>query len=170
MINENMFCPNCGKADQQKNTYCRSCGEHLPDLSKKSMAFGGNTPEEQIKMTLFFNLASAIVSFAMAILLYATHWAKEDKSFSVYLAAAFFLVIGGWQISNFVVGLKLKKHFDRRKNTQATKEDLPSSENLFQMPKRNDLLNEADYRDIVPNSITENTTKQLSKKIKEKSS
>ncbi|MDQ3061260.1 MAG: hypothetical protein M3R14_00130 [Acidobacteriota bacterium] len=44
-----MYCPNCGTAEQSENTYCRSCGELLPDLSKKNkFAFGGNTPEQQI--------------------------------------------------------------------------------------------------------------------------
>ena len=57
-----MFCPNCGTSDQIENSYCRSCGEFLPDLTKsKIVSFGGETPEEQIRTNLILNLLSALV-------------------------------------------------------------------------------------------------------------
>ena len=75
-----MFCPKCGKSEQTPNTYCRTCGDFLPDFSKKQgQAVGGNTPEEQIRTTLFFNLITAVIAITMAILLYATHWGTEGK-------------------------------------------------------------------------------------------
>ncbi len=52
-----MFCPKCGTADQIENSYCRNCGEFLPDLTKnKIVSFGGDTPEEQIKPNNNLNL------------------------------------------------------------------------------------------------------------------
>ena len=49
-----MFCPKCGKSDQKENSYCRQCGEYLPDVLNKKTKFsiGRNTPEEQIKTNL----------------------------------------------------------------------------------------------------------------------
>jgi len=79
-----MFCPNCGQAEQKENSYCRKCGEFLPDLRKKTnLTFGGDTPEAQIKVQQTLNLLSAIVSFAMAILLYATHFGNPETHSSV---------------------------------------------------------------------------------------
>ena len=70
-----MFCPNCGNAEQIVNTYCRGCGEFLPDPSMKNkLAFGGNTAEEQINVNLFLNALSGTVSFILAVLLYATFY------------------------------------------------------------------------------------------------
>ncbi len=108
-----MFCSNCGKAEQTENTYCRSCGELLSDSSKKSkIAFGGNTPEEQINVNLFLNLLSAIVSLILGIALYWTIWDNGgETSPIIYIAAAFLLAMSGWQFSTFVAGLKLKKTF-----------------------------------------------------------
>jgi uncharacterized membrane protein YvbJ len=65
-----MFCPNCGKSDQQADAYCRQCGAPTPDLSgKNKLTFGGGTPEEQIRANLFLNLLSAVVSFVLAVVL-----------------------------------------------------------------------------------------------------
>jgi hypothetical protein len=163
-----MFCPNCGKADQTENTYCRSCGEFLPDLSKKSkIAFGGNTPEEQINANLFLNLLSAIVSLILGIALYWTIWDKGDASPIIYIVAAFLLAMSGWQFSTFAVGLKLKKTFRKRKSN--TEKEESSNEKTFAAAKTKELLNEADFSDVVSVSVTENTTKHLAEKIKRSS-
>ena len=164
-----MFCPKCGTADQSANAYCRNCGEFLPDLSKKNnTAFGGNTPEEQIRVTQTLNSLSAIVSFAMAILLYWSHWGKPDVSSTVYMAAAFLLTIGFWQISNFIVGLKLKKHFNKRK--EGIEIENKDAEKRFQPAQTSELLPEADFSNVVSTSITDNTTRHLAEKINRKSS
>ncbi len=88
-----MFCPNCGKAEQKENSYCRNCGEYLPDLSKKiDLSFGGNTPEKQIRTNLFLNLLSAVVSFVLALSLYATFLRRGDTLPIIYIVAAFLLI------------------------------------------------------------------------------
>jgi len=164
-----MFCPKCGTADQKKNTYCRKCGEYLPDLSKKNnTAFGGNTPEEQIRVSQTLNALSAVVSFAMAVLLYWSHWGKPDVSSTVYMAAAFLLTIGVWQASNYVIGRKLKKHFNKRK--EGSEIENKSAEKQFQPAQTHEQLPEADLANIVQTSVTENTTRHLAEKINRKSS
>ncbi|MDQ3088293.1 MAG: hypothetical protein M3Q78_06800 [Acidobacteriota bacterium] len=163
-----MFCSNCGKADQEKNTYCRSCGEFLTDLSKKNkFVFGGNTPEEQINANLFLNFLSGMVSLILATLLYATFGLRSETSPIIYIVAAFLLAMCGWQFSTFVVGLKLKKTFRKRKSN-AEQAEL-SDEKTFAAANTKELLNEADFSDVVPTSVTENTTKHLAEKIKRSS-
>ncbi len=164
MINEIMYCSNCGKAEQTLNTYCRQCGEFLPDYSdkKRSFTMGGNTPEEQIRANLILNFLSGMVSLTLAILLYATFWNKPETSSIIYLVAAFLLAMCGWQFSTFRVGLKLKKTFERRKSDGEIEPAAQQGDkNIFQSAKTRYLLTEADFSNVVPTSVAENTTKTL---------
>ena len=152
-----MFCPNCGKADQKVDSYCRQCGEFLPDLSaKKRLALGGNTPEEHINVNLALNIATAVVSFVLAAALYVTYFRKPDARALIYVVAAFLLAIGAWQITMFSVNLKLKKHFKKRKDTGPQPE-----ETKFQSADTKELLPEADFKNVVPESVVEQTTRKL---------
>lgn len=164
-----MFCPNCGKSDQQQNSYCRQCGEYLPELSKKKKQFsiGGDTPEEQINTNLYLNLLGAVVSLALAIALYVTFYGQTAAPV-IYLTAAFLLAMSGWQLSTFYIGLKLKKNFSRRRENTADEESKPV-QSQFESAKTKQMLNEADYENIVPVSVTENTTRHLTEKVKNKS-
>ena len=151
-----MFCPNCGKADQKELTYCRQCGEYLPDLAKKrSLSWGGPTPESQVTTTLVFNLLCAVISLIAGILLIQSLFSQGDKTFIISLAASLLLLIGLWQVSNFFVGMKLRRHFKNR-NSEAK-----SPEFELKAPDTKDLLPEADFRDLVPPSVTERTTTRL---------
>lgn len=163
-----MFCPNCGKDKQKKDTYCRSCGEFLPDFEKiKNRGFAAKTPEENIKTSLFLSVFSSLIGFIMAILLIITHLGKENTHPIIYLSSAFFIVIGAWQIANISAGLRLKKHFKKRKENAETDE---LSEKSINKAKTAELLNEADLSNAVPASVTEKTTKNLTEKVKIKSS
>ena len=163
-----MYCPNCGKADQKENTYCRSCGEFLQDSSKKSkMAFGGSTPEEQINVSLFLNLLSAVISLILGIALYWTTLDKGEPPAIIAIVVTFLFVMSVWQFSTFAVGLKLKKTFRKRKSNAEKEES--SNEKTLAAAKTKELLNEADFSDIVLTSVTENTTKHLAEKIKRSS-
>jgi flagellar basal body-associated protein FliL len=156
-----MFCPNCGKADQTINSYCRQCGEFLPDFNAKNKtAFGGSTPEEQIKMNLTLSLMSAIVSFILALMLYVSFFKRTDTPVIIYIVAAFLLTICGWQASTFAIGLKLKKHFQKRRNENQP-ETIQAEQAQLPTPATKDLLPEANFENIVPESVTEHTTRKL---------
>lgn len=165
-----MFCPNCGKADQTENSYCRNCGAFLPDLSikNKMVSFGGDTPEEQIKTNLYLNLLSALVSLALAVSLYVSFYGKDAPQL-IYLTIGFLAAMSAWQFSTCYVGLKLKKNFSKRRETDAT-ENESEQQTQFESAKTKDLLNEADFTNVVPTTVTENTTKHLPEKINRKSS
>ncbi|MBC7796785.1 MAG: hypothetical protein H7Z37_07930 [Pyrinomonadaceae bacterium] len=155
-----MFCPKCGKADQNANSYCRNCGEFLQDFTKTGkQAFGGSTPQQNINTTLFFSLLTAIVALLSAIALYATHLGRNDVLWSVYLAAAFLLTIAAWQTSNFFVALKLRKHFKNRQNLMRN-DDLNQPVN--QLDTNFAALPEANESQFIkPQTVVENTTELL---------
>lgn len=165
-----MFCPNCGKADQTKNSYCRSCGVFLADSTKKNkmVSFGGDTPEEQIKTNIYLNLLSAIVSLALAIALYATFYGKDAPPL-IYLTIGFLAAMSAWQFSTCFIGLKLKKNFSKRREASEA-ENGTERQTRFESAKTKELLNEADFTNVVPTTVTENTTRHLSEKINRKSS
>ncbi len=159
-----MFCPKCGKGEQNKKAYCRNCGEFLPDFDKiNNLGFTAKTPEENIKTSLYLSVFSSLISFIMAILLIVIHFGKESTHPIVYLSAAFFIVIGIWQIVNVSNGLHLKKQFSKRKENAETVE---LNEKFISPAKTAELLNEANLENVVPMSVTETTTKNLREKVK----
>jgi len=80
------------------------------------------------------------------------------------------LAMSAWQFSTCTIGLKLRKNFNKRREDVAAPENNPETQTQFDTAKTKELLNESDFRDVVPPSVTENTTKILSEKIKNQSS
>lgn len=156
----NMFCPKCGKSDQQKNTFCRNCGTFLPDfenLKKKETA-----PEVHLKANSVLSLMTAIVSLTRAIMLYVMFLGKDDTPPIIYVVAGFLTAITAWQVQTFWRNMLLKKHFKKRK-TSAEENVADQKVVNFPAAKTKELLNEADFSNFVPTSVVENTTKNLQK-------
>jgi len=149
-----MFCPSCGADGQAANAFCKRCGDWLPQFERRSSAFGGETPQQNIFTGLFMSALSAVVALFSAIALYATYLGTDQAKWSIYLAAAFCLCIAGWQTSSFVVGLKLKRRLNQARagveaGSQLKQVDSPA-------------LPPADMSNFVrAQSVTENTTEPL---------
>ena len=153
-----MFCLKCGKSDQKVNTYCRQCGSFLPDfdnLKKKE-----TSPEEHLKANSFLNLLTAMVSLTLAIILYAMFLGKADTPVIIYIVAGFLTAMTAWQVQTFWRTLLLKKHFKKRKIDAEQTATEPQTTS-FPSAQTRELLNEADFKDIVPASVVENTTHKL---------
>ena len=149
-----MFCPSCGADNQTAKAYCKRCGEWLPAL-KRSSAFGGETPQQNVFVNLFMSALSAIVALFSAIALYATYLGTDEAKWSIYLAAAFCLCIAGWQASSFVVGLKLRNRLNRARESVEPASQLEEVRNATALPP-------ADMSNFVrAQSVTENTTELL---------
>ena len=161
-----MFCPNCGKAEQVAETYCRQCGIYLPNLEKKSKF--GEKPEEQLFISQFLNVMTGLAGFGIGIALLYSIWGVENTPIVFYIAMAFSFVIGFWQISIFFLNWRLSQHLNR-KNLVETEEETVSDKS-FQNLETNELLPEADFSDVVPQSVTEKTTSDLKEKEKVKRS
>lgn len=156
-----MFCPSCGKADQNENTYCRQCGEFLPDFEGGGKRRPRKTPADLFRLSLTFNLLSAVAGISMAIALIVTHAGNEGTHPVIYAATSLLTVISIWQIVSFFNNLKLRKRFVRR-----DEEVEESGISELKARKTKELLPEADLRQVIPASVTESTTRTLDDKIK----
>lgn len=157
-----MFCPNCGKAEQKAETYCRQCGVFLPNLEKKTKF--GEKPEEQLFISQFLNVITGLTGFGIGIALLYNIWGVENTPIVFYIAMAFSFVIGFWQISIFFINWSLSQHLNRK--NLVGDENESDSQTSFQSLETNELLPEADFSNVTPGSITENTTSDLKEKVK----
>ena len=155
-----MFCPTCGADTQNPKAYCRRCGEWIPDIKGRAgIAFGGETPQQNVFTGLFINALSAFAALFSAIALYVTYLGTGEAKWSIYVAAASCLCIAGWQASSFIVGLKLRQRLKRMGEGSAPELD----------SKRRAALGEPDVDSFVSvSSITENTTEFLKQPVAQK--
>lgn len=149
-----MFCPKCGQADQASESYCRHCGVFLPNLAK---IFKTETPPaEHFKSNTLLAVLTIVASFAMAAALYLVLGFQPNTHPLIYVAASFFLAIGGWHIQTLIRTLKLKKQFERRVPLAGL-----ATINVIESRPTGRMLEPAELIDAVPASVTENTTRRL---------
>lgn len=156
-----MFCPKCGKGEQVPDGYCRNCGEFLVDpasnTSLVNRILGISNPEKQVKFTLTIDLVTAIVSGILLFFLMGYFDGMEAKTGQtappiVYLVYVFLGLVCAWQLLSFTVGTTFRKKLNAGKTSQtltgqAAKQSLPP----------------ADESNVVANSVTEQTTRELDK-------
>ncbi len=153
-----MFCPACGAEGQRADAYCTRCGEWLPNIRSlaRRRGRGSSTPEERITKMLVFSALSVAFGLFSAIALYATYLGSGDSKWSVYLAAAFCLVIAIYQAVNFFYALELRQRMKRGRNQSGR--EVASGERQPTAPA----LNPADTSQFVPaSSVTDRTTELL---------
>ena len=152
-----MFCPKCGAAEQTVESYCRACGTFLPDFEaavKKEISI-----EEHLKINSFFSLASAVVGIALAITLYATLISPHNAPIVVYITFGFLMAMSAWQIQTFIRTRIVKRQVAKLKPKSAAPEiTMPAAE-----PPATKSLNSPDMESYVPASVTERTTRNLTK-------
>lgn len=163
-----MFCPNCGNADQQTETFCRQCGNFLPDFDNPKSK--ENTPEAHFTANITLNIMTAVASLTFAILLYVNFLGKEDTPILIYITAGFLTAMFFWQAQVFWRNWQLKKQFPGLKERKKKKAESVEEQKQINSAKTHELLNKADFSDFVQPSVTENTTKHLAEKVKRKSS
>ena len=149
-----MFCPKCGKSDQTAETFCRQCGTFLPDLDKPLKK--ETPPEENIKVNTVLSMMTVIVCFTLAILLYIFLGFRDSTHPLIYATAGLLLAMGGWHIQTFIRTRMLKKQWKAMK---------PKTENesstAFESISTDKLLEQANFENVVPPSVTDHTTKHL---------
>ena len=152
-----MFCPRCGKAEQLPETYCRQCGLFLPDLSKPVKR--EIPPEEHLKANTVLNSLTIIVSFTLAFMLLAI---IPNKHPLIYVTAGLLIAIGAWHIQTFIRTQQLKKQWKRR--TPLTEIQAAETQPAFKSASTAELLDQANFADSIPASVTENTTRHLAER------
>jgi hypothetical protein len=151
-----MFCPRCGKAEQEPETYCRQCGLFLPDLSKPGKR--EIPPEEHLKANTVLNALTIIVSFTLSFLLFAI---IPNKHPLIYVTAGLLIAIGAWHIQTFIRTQQLKKQWKRRTRLTEIQAAPPETERALKSASTAKLLDQADLDRTPPASVTENTTRHL---------
>ena len=158
-----MFCPQCGNPDQAPETYCRRCGVFLPDLSQPRRREA--TPEENLKVNTVLTLMTVIVCFSLSISLYVFLGFRPDTHPLIYVAAGLLIAMGGWHIQTFIRTRQLKRQWSR-KYRSAKVDETEDRDRSFEQTSTARLLPDADLNDVVPASVTENTTKHLDAKLR----
>ena len=151
-----MFCPKCGVGDQSAESYCRRCGEWLPDmrLRARRRLFRPRTREQKIRKMRLLEILSAGLAFASAAMIFYFPKSQGDMSL-LNLAGAFCLIIALYQVANFYFGLTLqpkrgKNQIEDGRQIERKTKDLPYS------------LNEQSENEFIElPSITESTTELL---------
>ena len=152
-----MFCPKCGNADQKENSFCRNCGTFLPDFDK--LKSKETTPEQQITISSTFNFLSALISLVLTIILHVLYTGKEGTPIIIYVVIGFLTANFFWQAQAFWRVRQLKKQLPKRRV-----EDSENSNQIIESHYSTEkLLPQADFENIVPASVTEQTTKNLEK-------
>src|SRR5262245_12262751 len=152
-----MFCPRCGKADQVPESYCRQCGFYLPDLSKSLKRV--SPPEEHLKANTILSVMTVVASFTLSLLLFLILGFRSFTHPLIYATAGILLAIGGWHIQTLIRTMLLKKQWKRRvplAEAQATPLE-------FKSVATGKLLDHPNLDGAIPASVTEHTTRHLSK-------
>ena len=153
-----MFCSKCGKGDQTPESYCRQCGTFLYDASKPAKR--ESPPEENLKVNTVLNMMTIIVCFSLAALLYIMLGFRSNTHPMIYVTAGLLIAMGGWHIQTFIRTRQLRRQWKRR--GQSTVE-------IEKAATTGKLLSDADFENVVPTSVTDHTTRHLTKPQKRSS-
>ena len=155
-----MFCPKCGKDNQVADSYCRSCGDFLVDTASNTSLtnriLGISDPEKQVRFTLTIDLVTAIVSGMLLFFLMGYFDATYARTgiaapAIVYLVYVFLGLVSAWQLMSFTVGTAYRKKLSASKKTAVLKKE---SDPQGALPP-------ADVKNVVADSVTEQTTRNL---------
>ena len=105
-----MFCPGCGSGEQQAKAFCKRCGVWIPEVKGPGEGgAGASEPQQYLKLMNIFSAGSGVFALAAAIAIYATNIGNPNAIWSAYFAGSLLCTISGWQITNFVLGMKLAR-------------------------------------------------------------
>lgn len=166
-----MFCPNCGKAEQTPETYCRSCGGYLRDpaggSSLVSRIFGAGKPETHININFVVNLVTLVSCLLLVAFLNGYFDAQRDRTGAptppiAYILYVFLGLLALWQALSLFSAINLKRKFSGRSSGE-----LPGSadrtESELASPTTRELLSPFEPGDTIPTSVLEDTTRDLDK-------
>jgi hypothetical protein len=151
----NMFCPKCGADGQSADSYCKRCGEWLPDLDAigRPGFFRKRTREEKIRKMRVLEMVSAALSLTAGAIIISVLAGGADTQ-QLHLALLCCIVVAGYQIINFYLGHKLQQRIDRSRSRRP--DEIEQAEEPFRV------LNAADTTPFINRaSVVENTTELL---------
>jgi hypothetical protein len=154
-MRKNMFCPKCGADGQSAESYCKRCGEWLPDLDaiRRPGLFRKRTREEKIRKMRVLEAVSAGLSLSAGAIIIAVLAAGTDVQL-LNIAVVCCVVVAVYQMVNFYLGYKLQQRIDQSRSGHP--DEIKAAE------KEVGRLNAADATQFVNRtSVVENTTELL---------
>jgi hypothetical protein len=152
-----MFCPECGAAEQSMDSYCKRCGEWLPDtkrLGRRHGRLSARTPEQRNRKMRVLEILSAVFALLTGGLIVGVLTGNLDRTV-LSLAVNLCTLIMAFQAINFAIGKSLQKRIKQGRDEGERSDKLEQGKSLPQ-------LNEADASLFVqPPSVTESTTALL---------
>jgi hypothetical protein len=151
-----IFCARCGAAGQRVDSYCRSCGEWLPDPADVGRRHGRLrhlSPERKQRRIRVLELLSAVAAALAGVITLAVLNGADLELLVVPLILCFAVV--GWQAVAFFMGRSIQGIRDRGATEGGSA--LPAAQAGAQSA-----LNRADTSNLIrPPSVTEHTTALL---------
>ena len=151
-----MFCPKCGADAQSAESYCKRCGEWLPDIDDlvRPRLFRKRTREEKIRKMRVLEAVSAGLSLTSAAIIISILAGGGDTQL-LFLAAFCCVLVAAYQVVNFYLGYKLQQKVDQSR-ADSTGEIKAETEKGVRV------LSSADATPFVgEHSVVENTTQLL---------
>ena len=153
-----MFCPGCGSGEQQAKAFCKRCGVWIPEVKGPGeRGAGAESPQQYLKVMNIFTVLSGVFALAAAIAIYATHFRNPNAIWSAYLAGSFLISIAAWQLTNFILGMRLARRL-RLAREGRLKEQTALDSRTAQARSRPE-ADTAPFGDV--RSVTERTTDLL---------
>ena len=151
-----MFCPKCGADDQNAESYCKRCGEWLPDvdgLTRRGL-FRKRSREEKIRKMRILEAFSAALSLGSAAIIFFILASGSSRQL-LFVAGMFGVIVAVYQIINFYLGYNLQRRVDRSREDDPSKVSLPDGNRPGQ-------LHSADtFQTAHLQSVVDNTTQLL---------
>ena len=151
-----IFCSKCGAPGQKIESYCRSCGEWLPDPTAAWHPRGRLrqlSPERKQRRMRVLELISAVAAALAGVITLAVLSGADFELLIVPMVLCFLIV--GWQAVAFFLGRSIQGR--RSQGETEGGPTLPTAQ-----AGARSALNTADTSDLVrPPSVTENTTALL---------
>lgn len=151
-----VFCSKCGAAGQRVESYCRSCGEWLPDPSAAWHPRGRLrqlSPERKQRRMRLLELLSAIAAAVSGVIALSVLTGADIELLVIPVVLCFAVI--GWQAVAFFLGRSIQGR--RSQGSDEGGQALPAAQ---EEARRS--LNAADTRDLIrPPSVTEHTTELL---------
>lgn len=156
MSDTTIFCARCGAGGQKVESYCRSCGEWLPDPAAAWHPRGrlrGLSPERKQRRMRALEILSALAAAVAALIALSVRSGSHPNLLIV--AALLCFVVVAWQVVTFFIGRSIQGR--RGQESAGVGPALPAAQG-----GERPVLGAADTGDMVrPPSVTENTTALL---------
>ena len=151
-----MFCSKCGANAQSADSYCKRCGEWVPDIDAltRPRLFRRWTREQKIRKMRVLEAVSAGLALTSAAIIWTVLSGNSDTHI-LFVPLICCLIIAVYQMVNFYLGHKLQQKVDQSRAKGVEEVEAPPE-------KRVGLLGSADVTPFAGrHSVAENTTELL---------